>query len=418
MELFYILLVLLIATRVGGEIALRLGQPALIGNLVAGIALGMVVKHFDQSLPILSELTVNPVFTGIVDLAVFFLMLLAGMEMRPRELLEGSGKAFAVALGGMLVPLAAGVALAWAFIPESDYRPAQIMFIATAMAITAIPVAVKVLLDIGELKSRVGKLIISAALFDDILGLVLLAVLTALLQTGEFPGWLGILGLLGRVSLFFCLCGVLGMYVFPRIAKLFRKSLIEEMEFSFLLVGGLSFAVLAELLHLHFILGAFLAGLFFTRRSFGTEKFKSVDAKVTAVSTGFLAPLFFASIGLHLDLSAVIEIPWFVGLLVFLAIASKFVGAGLPALWVGLERREAAEVGIGMSARGAVELIIADIALRAGLFTKPDPVPPIISSMFSAVVIMAVATTFVMPIGLKLLAGNTGDSSTPSSTPD
>jgi len=406
MELFYILFVLLIVTRVGGELALRLGQPALIGNLVAGIALGMVVKYFDHFFPVLSELTVNPVFTGIVDLAVFFLMLLAGMEMRPRELLEGSGKAFAVALGGMLVPLGAGFALAWVYVPESEYRPAQIMFIATAMAITAIPVAVKVLLDIGELKSRAGTLIVSAALFDDILGLILLAVLTALLETGEFPGWLGILGLLFRVILFFGLCAVLGLYVFPWIAKLFRRSLIEEMEFSFLLVGGLGFAVLAELLHLHFILGAFLAGLFFTRSSFGKEKFHSVEAKVTAVSTGFLAPLFFASIGFHLDPSAVFEIPWFVVLLVFLAIASKFIGAGLPALWIGLKRREAAEVGIGMSARGAVELIIADIALRAGLFTQPEPVPPIVSSMFSAVVIMAVVTTFVMPIGMRLLAGN------------
>lgn len=262
------------------------------------------------------------------------------------------------------------------------------------------------LLDIGELKSRAGTLIVSAALFDDILGLILLAVLTALLETGDFPRWLGILGFLFRVILFFGLCAVLGLYVFPWIAKLFRRSLIEEMQFSFLLVGGLGFAVLAELLHLHFILGAFLADLFFTRSSFGKEKFHSVEAKVTAVSTGFLAPLFFASIGFHLDPSAVFEIPWFVVLLVFLAIASKFIGAGLPALWIGLKRREAAEVGIGMSARGAVELIIADIALRAGLFTQPEPVPPIVSSMFSAVVIMAMVTTFVMPIGMRLLVGN------------
>ncbi|MFT5470098.1 MAG: Kef-type K+ transport system membrane component KefB [Verrucomicrobiales bacterium] len=406
MELLYILLVLLIVTRLGGEIALRLGHPGLVGEIIAGIGLGVAVHQFQGSFPVLSELSDNKVFTSITDLGVFFLMLLAGMEMNPKELAQGSGKAVVVAIGGMVVPIAAGLGLAWYYVPDSEFRTAQIMFVATAMAITAIPVAVKVLLDIGQLKSESGKTIVSAALFDDILGLILLAVLTALLKTGEFPGWGGLLMLVGRVVLFFGIASVIGWFLLPRIARLFKGALIEEMEFSFLLVTGLGFSVLAEAFHLHFILGAFLAGLFFTGRTFGTKTFKMVETKVTGVSTGFLAPIFFASIGLHLDVSAFSEIPVFVCLLVLLAVGSKFFGAGICARWVGLSRNKAAAVGMGMSARGAVELIIADIALRAGLFTKPDPVPPIIASMFSAVVIMAIATTLIMPIGLKYFLKN------------
>jgi Kef-type K+ transport system membrane component KefB len=124
---------------------------------------------------------------------------------------------------------------------------------------------------------------------------------------------------------------------------------------------------------------------------------------VSAVASGFLAPLFFASIGLHLDISALWTIPVFVILLIVVALATKLLGAGLAARAVGLERKEAAGIGIAMSARGAVELIIAGIALEAGLFSRPEPVPPIVENLFSAVVIMAIATTLFMPVGLRFV---------------
>ena len=126
-----------------------------------------------------------------------------------------------------------------------------------------------------------------------------------------------------------------------------------------------------------------------------------VTGKVTAISTGFLAPIFFASMGFHLDLSALVEIPGFVVLLIVLATAGKLLGASLPALKAGFDRRESLGIGVAMNARGAVELILAGIALRAGLFESPDPPPPIIANMFSAVVIMAVVTTLMAPISLK-----------------
>ncbi len=125
---------------------------------------------------------------------------------------------------------------------------------------------------------------------------------------------------------------------------------------------------------------------------------------------GFLAPVFFASIGIHLEASAVLETPVFVALLVLVASLGKLLGAGGPAFRTGLSRREALAVGVGMNARGAVELIVADVAFRAGLFQAPDPIPPIVSSLYSAVVVTAVLTTLAPPIGLRwILRPGAGD---------
>jgi Kef-type K+ transport system membrane component KefB len=402
MELLYILLVILLVTRACGELAVRLSQPALVGELIGGVLLGIVVHQFDAALPVLSELSSNEVFSSITDLGVFFLMLLAGLEMHPKDLAKASGGALVVAVAGFLVPLAAGCALGWFYLPESDWKMAQVLFIGTALAITAIPLAVKVLLDMGQLETRAGRVIVSAAIFDDIFGLILLAILTALLGTGELPDTAGVLLLVGRIVLFFVITTVLGLWVLPYAAKLLRKFWVEELEFSALLIVALVFCVLAEALGLHFILGSFVAGLFFTGRTLGTKVYDEVSGKINAITTGFLAPVFFASIGLHLDLSALTEIPVFVIVLILLAMLSKFAGAGLAARSVGLKRSDAAGVGVAMSARGAVELIIADIALRAGLFDHPQPIPPIVKHLFSAIVIMAIVTSVFMPVGLRL----------------
>jgi len=409
MELLYILLVLLFVTRFSGEVLTRLGQPALVGELIAGIALGVVAHQFQGSLPILSGLDENEVFTALTDLAIFFLMLLAGLEMSPRELGESSRSAVWVALGGLLVPMAGGFALGWVFIPESDYRFAQSLFLATALAITAVPVSVKVLMDTGQLDTRLGKTIVSAAVFDDVFSLILLAVLTAVIRTGELPD-LAALGLLaGRIALFFALASLVGYYVFPWLGRQVKRIQAEEFEFSGLLMAALAYALVAEALGLHFILGAFLAGLFFVRRTIDEGVYQALRARIATFTTGFFAPLFFASIGFHLDAAAAVHVPLFVALLVVIAFAGKLIGAGLPAFWSGLDRREALGVGTGMSARGAVELIIADIAMRAGLFDHPDPPPDIVRYMFSAVVLMALITTLVTPVALQRILGHTSD---------
>ena len=407
MELLYILLVLLVLTRLGGEIAVRLGQPTLVGELVAGIALGLVVAQSSGLFPVLSDLPENEVFLAITDLAIFFLMLFAGIELKPRELAQGSMTAFAVALGGFLVPLVSGFGFAWLFLPDSELKLVQALFVGTALAITAVPVAVKILIDLNQLDTRTGQTIVSAAIFDDVLSLVLLAVLLAVVRTGSFPGLADLLGLGARILVFFAITIALGLYLIPWLGRLLERAWIAEFELSAVLIMALTYAMLAEWLGLHFILGAFMAGLFFNRTTLDESRFEHVK---TQVSSGFLAPVFFASIGLHLDLIALAQVPLFVMLLVLVAFGGKLLGAGGVAWGLGLGARGATAVGIAMSGRGAVELIIADIALRGGVFSAPEPPPPVVENLYAAVVVVAVATTLLTPILLRrALAERGGD---------
>ena len=404
MEIFYVLLILLVVTRAFGEIAVRLGQPALVGELLAGIALGAAIRFSPSSFPVMHAVPENEVFTAITDLGIFFLMLMTGLEMHPKEVAEKSKGAMLIALGGLIIPLLAGFSLGWLFLPQSNVRLAQVLFIGTALAITAVPVAAKVLMDLGKLRSTAGKMIVSAAIVDDILGLLLLAVLTAMIRTGEMPDISGLLWLAGQILLFMVIVTAIGLYILPRLERVFHHSMSEEFEFSILLVVAFGFALLAETLQMHFILGAFAAGLFFTKRTMDTDVFEGVQSRISGITTGFLAPVFFASIGLHLDVAAFTSIPLFLAVLIVSAVLCKLIGAGLPAYWIGLSGKDSLIVGIGMSGRGAVELIIADIALRAGLFSHPDPTPAIVANLFSAIVIMAVVTTLMTPIGLRLIA--------------
>lgn len=401
MELLYVLLVLLTVTRLFGEITERLGQPMILGELVAGIALGLLVHNFADTFPVLDSLPHNEVFIAITDLSIFFLMLLAGLELQPKAMAKGSGSTLLIALGGMFLPLATGIGLAWWFIPDSPALLAQALFLGTALAVTAVPVSVRVLQDLGQLDSRVGRTIISAAVFDDMLSLMLLAVLTALIESGSMPDLASLLSILGKVLVFFALATLVGHYIFPLLGKLLKSAVAAEFEFSALLIAALSYSLLAEAMGMHFILGAFFAGLFFLRQTAAPGIYENVKSRLTTCTNGLFAPLFFASIGMNLNLDAAINVPLFVVVLTAIAFFGKLIGAGVPARLVGFNRRESYAIGVGMSARGAVELIIADIALRAGLFAMPQPVPEIVANLFSAVVIMAVVTTVLTPLLLK-----------------
>jgi len=403
MELFYILFVILLAARLAGELAHRLGQPVLVGELVAGIALGLLVNHYSGAFPVLAHVPENEIFKALTDLAIFFLMLLAGVEMHPGELAQASKKAVAVAAGGMVLPLVSGIGLGLVFLPESELKFAQTLFLGTALAITAVPVSVKVLMDLGKLGSRVGQTIVSAAVFDDVLSLVLLAVLTAVIKTGSLPGPASLALLAGKVLMFSVIAYTIGRYLFPWLGSMLKTFHAQEFKFSALLMAAFAYALLADALGMHFIIGAFFAGLFFVRSTVDQKVYERIREGLKTFTHGLFGPIFFASIGMHLDLRAATDIPMIVFLLVVIAFLGKLVGAGLPALWSGFSRRESLGIGVGMSARGAVELVIADIALRAGLFTQPDPTPPVVAYLFSAVVIMALATTLVAPLLLRRL---------------
>ena len=412
MEILYVLLVLLLVTKLCAEVAVRAGQPALIGELVGGVLVGLGVVLLPNSETAIADIGSDETFEGILDLAVFFLMLVAGLEMRPGKLARAAWSALPVAIVGMVLPLALGFLLGWIWLPESDWKLVQSLFLGVALAITAVPVAVKVLMDLGRLESRVGQVVVAAAVLDDVFSLLLLAVLTSMISTSEAPSAAS-LGLIAvKTLVFVVVAGLAGRYLLPLLARWAKHVYVEYAEFTVVLLFGLGLAVLAEVLGMHFLIGAFAAGVLFTRNTIDADVYKRLRSQFEALTLGFFAPVFFASIGIHLDLTAAIEIPAFVAALLAFAIFGKLVGAGLAARLSGLNNRESFAVGSAMNARGAVEIIIADIALRAGLFAQPEPTPDVVRHLFSAVVIMAIVTTLMSPLLMRaaLTRGESGSS--------
>ncbi len=405
MRFLYLILILLVVTHLFAVLARRLRMPAIVGELVAGVALGLALSHYREHIPELWELTHGDAFEALVNLGMFFLMLLAGIRMEPLDFSRTSGSAPFVAVGGMVVPIVSGTVLGLVMFPDSTFKLVQSLFLGTALAITAVPVTIRMLMEFDRLHTPVGMTIVAAALWDDLISLFLLAFLVAVIGNGGTVSAdpASMLILFGKVVLYFLITIPTGYFVFPWIGRYFKYLRIPEVDFSMLLIGALAYAVFAEFMGLHFIIGAFLAGLFFFPEETGQRIYDRVEEQTSGITSGFLAPIFFVSIGFHLDPSALATIPGFVALLVAVALLSKFLGAGVPAYFTGLDARDSITVGVAMSGRGAVELIIAGVALQAGLFNHPVPPPPIIQGLFSAIVIMAIFTTVVTPLLLGRL---------------
>ena len=405
MRFLYLILVLLVITHLFAVLARRLRMPAIVGELLAGVALGLALSRYREQLPLLWDLTCGDAFSALVNLGMFFLMLLAGIRMEPLDFSRTSGSAPFVALGGMVVPIVSGTALGLVMFPDSPFKLLQSLFLGTALAITAVPVTIRMLMEFNKLDTPVGMTIVAAALWDDLLSLFLMAFLVAAISNGATVSadFSSVLLLSGKVALYFLVTIPVGFYVFPWIGRYFKYLRIPEVDFSMLLIGALAYAVFAEFMGLHFIIGAFLAGLFFFPEETGQRIYDRVEQQTSGITSGFLAPIFFVSVGFNLDLIALSTIPVFVALLIVIALLSKFLGSGLPAYLTGLDARDSAAVGVAMSGRGAVELIIAGVALQAGLFAHPEPTPPIIEGLYSAIVIMAIVTTVITPLLLGWL---------------
>ena len=403
MQIFFELLALLLLTRICGEAMERVGQPASVGEILAGVLLAVAIVWFGPALPFLAQMGSSAVLDTVAHAGIFLLVLLAGIEMEPSQIAKSSKAAFWIALGGMVLPLAAGFALAWAFLPESDLRPVQALLAGVALSISAVPATVKVFDDLGLLHSKVGEYVISAAVFDDVIGLFLLAILLSVIETGDGPDLLAFLLMLGKVSIFFAVTVLLGAKVYPRVSRGMKTMQAAAAEFSALAVVALAYGLLAEVLGMHWILGAFMAGLYFERSRVGVRAYAEIRLICATLAKGLLGPLFFAYIGLKVDLSAVTQAPLFLFLVIAVAFLGKVVGAGVPARLTGMSKRDAAAVGVGMSARGAVELVVLGIAYEKGVFAAQAGQDSAAGNLFSSLILMGVITTVLAPILLRRL---------------
>lgn len=384
MELF----VVFVWAKVFAEIFEHLHIPAVLGEITAGALLG----------PHAVALIKPGEFTfSIAEVGAVFLLLSVGLETRPQELIRVGKKSLGVALGGVLLPFAAG----FGYILLRGYSPHEATFVAAAMVATSVAVTARVLRDMGVLQSDSAKIILGAAVFDDILGMLVLAIVAGLASAGSIR-WLQ-LGILSLEAVSFA---VVMIFVVPRLIHRIRTK-IEDFYIPhapvFLVMGlGLGLSAAAEKIGLAAIIGAFFTGLAFA--DYGDEW--KIRPRVEGLAD-FLAPFFFFTIGTQLNLKSFSSTPLLVtaSVICLLAIVSKLIGCGLPVLADGW--KTALQVGVGMVPRAEVGLIVAAMGLQLKLMSDAS---------YAVVVMMAMVTTVVTPPLLKLQF-RSGEARKPASKP-
>jgi Na+:H+ antiporter len=373
------LLMVMVVIWSTGVVCRWIKQPALLGELLAGIVLGPAlfgVIQPDETLKVLAEL------------GVFFLMFYAGLESNPGQLEKYKKQAAQVGLGGYLVPFVMGY-LASRFFGLSLI---QSLFIGQALSITAIAVSARILHDLDLTGLRISPVVMGAGIIDDIIALTVFTTLVDMTINHNSLQFLPTLFSLIKVAVFFLVSAILGMWVFPRISSYLVAR--EAKGFSFALIVALFFGFWAEVAGMHFIIGAYVAGLLVRRTVKSKELFTKINDRFVSITYGFLGPIFFFCLSFHVNFKALQTHMVMATVLLLVAIIGKFIGAYLGGLWAKMNRAEATVIGFAMNGRGAVELIIASVGLEVGLIND---------DLFSILVFIAFITTLLPPLTLKFV---------------
>jgi Kef-type K+ transport system membrane component KefB len=403
--LLFGLAVLVVAAKAGGLAAERLGQPSVLGELLVGIGLGNLL------LPVLGHAVqlarTDPTLMFLGQVGVLILLFDVGLEADLRALVGVGASSLLVAVIGIAVPMFLGWALAAWWLPDSS--PLAHVFIGATLTATSVGITARVLKDLGATQRREGQIILGAALLDDILGLVVLAVVSGMVTAtaGSALSVPAIGGIVLRAALFLGVTVVLGHFLSGPIVRLAGRTGRPET----IVVVGLALcftlAFVAEQIGLADIVGAFAAGLLLDPYGQGLRA-RAEDATLNQLLhplSNLFVPLFFVLMGLQVDVLSLITptTVTFAAVLTLAAIAGKLAGAA-GVVSRGVDRFA---VGIGMVPRGEVGLIFAGIGASLSLEGRPI----LSDGMFSAIVVMVLVTTLIAPIGLRWALGRSGAAS-------
>ncbi len=379
--------ILLFAAKLMAELFLRLKLPIVLGELIAGMIVGPFALGGLQIIDGKQLLQINDEIRILGEMGAIVILFMAGLEMTPKEFLKGGKAAFVVGTLGVVIPFFVGLAVFQLF----GFDALQSMLIATALTATSIAISIQVLSEFGKLKTPEARLIIGAAIIDDILAIAVLSVVTSI--AGSDGGvadiditqvTITILQVLG----FFAIMLIVSVVVIPKIItpRIWKAKGSVEGIATAAFFGA---AALAGSIGLSPIVGAFAVGM-----ALSTSKvFDKIESYVGKIGLIF-APLFFAIIGAQVDLRAVdLNILILSAVIVIVAVTTKLFGCGLPAMYFLKSKQKGMRVGIGMISRGEVGLIVAGVGITAGILT---------SEVYSTIIIMVVVTTIITPIWLKI----------------
>lgn len=348
-------------------------QPGIIGEILAGVLIGPTVLNWVQP---------NEVLTALAELGAMFLLFRVGLEVKVSELMKVGRTALIVAILGVVLPFMAG----WGIMRLWGEPSVESIFVGAAMVATSVGITAQVLSAKGLLSHRASQIILAAAIIDDVLGLLVLAVVSGLAKGAVNFADLGMTIFIALT--FTVVVAHFGARIAKRVVPMLGGTLnAAEAQFNLALVHLFGLALLAVYAGVAAIIGAFLAGM-----AVG----ESVEHRVHDLSQGiteFLTPFFLAGIGLHLDLQALnsADTMLLAAVLVIAAVFSKMVGCGLGAWSLG--KADMLRIGAGMVPRGEVGMVVAQLGLTLGVISGP---------IYGVVVVMAIATTMVAPPLLNL----------------
>ena len=380
--------ILLAAAKLMGELFSRIKLPIVLGELLAGMiigpfALGAFLLHPETGESILK---IGPELRTLGEIGAIVILFMAGLEMTPKEFLRGGKASFTVGTLGVIVPFFAGLLVFQAF----GYDALQAMMIATALTATSIAISIQVLKEFNKIKSPEARLIIAAAVVDDILAIAVLSVVTSL-------GSAEALDNIDLLDVTFTILKVLGFFAAILIAAIFilPKVITPRIWKSTGSVEGIATAsffgaaAIAGTLGLSPIVGAFAVGMALS----ATKVFEKIENFISRIGLIF-APLFFAIIGAQVDFRTVnLDVLMLSAVVIAIAIATKLFGCGLPSILFLKNKAAGMRVGIGMISRGEVGLIVAGVGLSSGVLT---------GDVYTTIVLMVAVTTIITPIWLKM----------------
>lgn len=396
MQLLTSLLLMIVVARLLGAVFTRYGQPAIVGEMLAGVLLGPAILNLIQP---------NEALSGISQLAVFLVVLSAGLEMDFQRVVGAMrGRGLLLAILGFALPFAGGITIAWAY----ELDPMRMVFLGLCIAITALPVAVKLLGDLGMLETPIARYAIATALLNDVVALFILGVVLALpAESNASDLWIS--GATASLKLIGLVILVLGANSLIRQLERRGANLSAASEklisvfgaealFGLVVVFVLFFGMVSETLGFHFIIGAFFGALLLDRRQFTPARFDDLKRTLALVTTGFLSPIFFADMGLDFTFKALGQID-FVLVVLLVSIATKVLAGWWGGRLLGMSNREALGLGGVLNGRGVMELVVATIAYDRG-FIGP--------TMFSVLVLMGAITTLLSPVILGVSLDRAG----------
>jgi Kef-type K+ transport system membrane component KefB len=387
-ELIHVLIslaVLLFAAKLFAELFHKFKIPVVLGELLAGIIVG---PYAIGALPIFEGkplVILNETVLQIGEIAGIVILFIAGLEITPREFLRGGAASFTIGACGVIVPFFLGYYVFIAY----GLGGLQSMLIATALTATSIAISVRVLSDLGKMQTKEAKLILGAAIVDDILAIAVLSVVTTMVQTGNMtPNIADIIFLILKILGIFAALVIAAVIIIPRMLHAERLWKARGSIEGIVTASFFGAAAIAAAVGLSPIVGAFAVGMAVA----STKIIKRVEEYVDKLEIIF-APLFFAIIGAQVNLTGFnMEVLFLSAIVIGIAVFSKLAGCGLPAFIFLRNKSKAMKVGIGMISRGEVGLIVAGIGVTTGALS---------SNIYTTVIIMVAVTTLITPVWLK-----------------